>query len=131
MRSSFRDHQCRSQTRQTMATLIQADLGKLGIRGVNVVTLDFGALVRRITETSQYEACLLGVYRHDRGPGRSDERLAEAGPQHAWRPAQKSPATKRPEARIDQLVLAQASEPSRDLAGLSMKCSVFSSSRSR
>jgi ABC-type transport system substrate-binding protein len=46
--------------RQAMAALIQADLSKSGIR-VNIVTLDFGALVERISRTSQYEACLLGL----------------------------------------------------------------------
>jgi len=102
-----------NQTRQTMATLIQADLGKLGIR-VNVVTLDFGALVERITRTSQYEACLLGFTDMTADPADQMNVWLSSGPQHAWRPAQKSPATKW-EARIDQLVLAQASEPSRDL----------------
>jgi peptide/nickel transport system substrate-binding protein len=37
-----------------------------------------------------------------------------SGPQHAWWPAQKSPATEW-EAQIDKLELLQASEPSRDL----------------
>ena len=37
-----------------------------------------------------------------------------SGPQHAWWPSQKSPSTEW-EARIERLVLAQASEPSRDL----------------
>ena len=37
-----------------------------------------------------------------------------SGAQHAWWPSQKSPSTKWEE-RIDQLVLKQASEPSRDL----------------
>jgi peptide/nickel transport system substrate-binding protein len=36
-----------------------------------------------------------------------------SGPQHAWWPQQKSPSTDW-EARIDRLVLAQTSEPSRE-----------------
>jgi len=100
-------------TRQAMAALIQADLGKLGIR-VNVVTLDFGALVERIARTSQYEACLLGFTNMATDPIDQMNVWLSSGPQHAWWPSQKSPSTKW-EARIDQLVLAQASEPSRDL----------------
>ena len=102
-----------NRTRQAMATLIQADLDKLGIR-VNVVTLDFGALVERIAKTSQYEACLLGFTDITVDPADQMNVWLSSGPQHAWRPSQKSPATKW-EARIDQLVLAQAAEPSREL----------------
>jgi peptide/nickel transport system substrate-binding protein len=102
-----------NRTRQATAALIQADLGKIGIR-VNIVTLDFGALVERISKTSQYEACLLGFTNMAEDPNDQMNVWLSSGPQHAWWPAQKSPVTEW-EARVDRLVLAQASEPSRDL----------------
>jgi peptide/nickel transport system substrate-binding protein len=102
-----------NRTRQAIAALIQADLSKIGIR-VNIVTLDFGALVERISRTSQYEACLLGFTNMAEDPNDQMSVWLSSGPQHAWWPGQKSPATEW-EARVDRLVLAQASEPSRDL----------------
>jgi peptide/nickel transport system substrate-binding protein len=102
-----------NRTRQAIAALIQADLSRIGIR-VNIVTLDFGALVERISKTSQYEACLLGFTNMAEDPIDQMNVWLSSGPQHAWRPSQKSPSTQW-EARIDRLVLAQASEPSRDL----------------
>jgi peptide/nickel transport system substrate-binding protein len=102
-----------NRMRQATAALIQADLNKIGIR-VNIVTLDFGALIERISKTSQYEACLLGFTNMAEDPIDQMNVWLSSGPQHAWWPSQKVPSTKW-EARIDQLVLAQASEPSRDL----------------
>jgi peptide/nickel transport system substrate-binding protein len=102
-----------NKTRQAIAALIQADLSKIGIR-VTVVTLDFGALIERFSKTSQYEACLLGFTNMAEDPIDQMNVWLSSGPQHAWMPSQKTPSTKW-EARIDQLVLAQASEPSRDL----------------
>ena len=102
-----------NRSRQAIAALIQADLGKIGIR-VNIVTLDFGSLIERIAKTSQYEACLLGFTNMALDPNDQMNAWLSSGPQHAWWPSQKSPSTKW-EARIDQLVLAQVSEPSRDL----------------
>ena len=48
-----------NRSRERMATMIQQDLSQVGIK-VNVVTLDFPALIERITRTFDYEACLLG-----------------------------------------------------------------------
>lgn len=102
-----------NRSRQATAALIQADLSKIGIR-VNIVTLDFGSLIGRIANTSQYEACLLGFTNMAVDPNDQMSVWLSSGPQHAWWPSQKSPSTIW-EARIDRLVLAQASEPSRDL----------------
>ncbi|HXE64971.1 MAG TPA: ABC transporter substrate-binding protein [Bryobacteraceae bacterium] len=101
-----------NETRERVAALIQSDLSKIGIR-VNIVTLDFGTLVERITKTARYEACLLGFTNMAEDPIDEMNVWLSSGPQHAWRPSQKSPATTW-EARIDQLVLAQASESSRE-----------------
>jgi peptide/nickel transport system substrate-binding protein len=102
-----------NRTRQAIAALMQADLNKIGIR-VNIVTLDFGALVERISRTSQYDACLLGFTNMAEDPNDQMSVWLSSGPQHAWWPSQKSPSTDW-EARVDRLVLAQASEASRDL----------------
>jgi peptide/nickel transport system substrate-binding protein len=101
-----------NRPRQAMAALIQADLAKIGVR-VNIVTLDMGALVDRIARSSQYEACLLGFTGVTLDPNDQMNFWLSSGQQHAWWPSQKSPGTPW-EARIDELVLSQASDRSRD-----------------
>ncbi len=98
--------------RQQVAALIQADLSKIGIH-VSIVTLDFGSLMERIAKTSQYDACLLGFTNMAADPNDQMNFWLSSGSTHAWWPQQKTPATDW-EARMDQLALAQASEPSRE-----------------
>jgi peptide/nickel transport system substrate-binding protein len=97
-------------SRQQVAALVQADLKKIGIR-VSIVTLDFGSLMERIGKTSQYDACLLGFTNMAVDPIDQMNFWLSSGSTHAWWPQQKTPSTDW-EARMDQLVLAQASEPS-------------------
>jgi peptide/nickel transport system substrate-binding protein len=99
-------------SRQQVAALVQADLSKIGIQ-VSIVTLDFGSLVERIGKTSQYDACLLGFTNMAADPIDQMNFWLSSGSTHAWWPEQKTPSTTW-EARMDQLVLAQASEPSRE-----------------
>ena len=98
-----------NRTREKMAAMIQQDLQAIGIR-LNVVTLDFPSLIERMTQSIQYEACLLGPHQSRPRPERADERVAEfverpsvesqsEEPGHAW------------EAEIDKLMRAQAAEP--------------------
>jgi peptide/nickel transport system substrate-binding protein len=96
-----------------MAAVIQDDLRKIGIQ-VNIVTLDFSSLIERITKTSQYEACLLEFANVEIDPMEQMNVWLSSGAEHAWWPLQKTPAMPW-EARIDQLELRQASEPSRPL----------------
>jgi len=98
--------------RAQMAALIQSDLAKIGMK-VNVVTLDFGSLIARISKTLDYEGALLGFSNVDADPMEQMNIWLSSGPQHAWWPLEKSPATPW-EARIDALELAQASEVSRE-----------------
>ena len=91
--------------RQSMATMIQQDLKKIGIR-VNVVTLDFNSLLERINQTYNYEACLLGNVNGDLDPSSLKTLWLSSGEEHAWNPKQKSPAT-RWEAEIDELLRAE------------------------
>ena len=100
-------------TRQQVAALIQGDLRRIGIQ-LQIVPLDFASLIDRIARTSQYDACLLGFTNVAADPIDQTNFWLSSGAQHAWWPAQKSPATEW-EGLIDALVLSQASEPSRDV----------------
>lgn len=101
-----------NRAREAMAAVIQDDLRRIGVQ-VNIVTLDFGSLIERITKTSQYEACLLGFANVQVDPVEEMNIWLSSGAQHQWWPGQKTPATSW-EARIDKLELEQASEPSRE-----------------
>jgi peptide/nickel transport system substrate-binding protein len=90
-----------------MATMIQQDLKKIGIK-VNVVTLDFNSLLERMTQTFNYEACLLGFLNADLDPNSFMTVWLSSADNHQWNPKQKSPATPW-EAEIDKLMRAQAS----------------------
>jgi len=102
-----------NRTREATAAVIQDDLRKIGVQ-LNIVTLDFRSLIERISKTSQYEACLLGFANVEVDPIEQMNIWLSSGPQHQWRPLQKTPATPW-EARIDKFELLQASEPSREL----------------
>lgn len=95
-----------SRVRPSMAAMIQQDLKKIGIK-VQVVTLDFNSLLERITQTYNYEACILGNVNADLDPSSLKTLWLSSGEEHAWNPKQKSPATKW-EAEIDELLSAEA-----------------------
>lgn len=95
-----------NQAREKMAAMLQYDLKKLGIQ-VNIVTLDFQSLIERITETFDYELCMLGFVNVDLDPSAQMNVWMSSARNHAWNPAQESPATPW-EARIDELVTQQA-----------------------
>ncbi len=96
-----------NRAREGMATMIQQDLKKIGIK-VNVVTLDFNSLLERMTQTYNYEACLLGYLNADLDPNLLMTVWLSSADNHQWNPKQKSPATPW-EAEIDKLMRAQAS----------------------
>ena len=83
-----------------MATLIQQDLAALGMQ-VNVVTLDFPALIERLMHTQDYEACLLGLSNVDPDPNSMMNVWLSSSPNHQWNPSEKTPATPW-EAEIDK-----------------------------
>jgi peptide/nickel transport system substrate-binding protein len=93
--------------RERMATMIQEDLAGIGIR-LNVVTLDFPALIERIARNFDYEACLLGLVNNDLDPNSQMNVWLSSAENHQWNPSQKTPATAW-EAEIDALMRAQAS----------------------
>jgi peptide/nickel transport system substrate-binding protein len=95
-----------NRTRENMATMIQQDLKKIGIK-VNVVTLDFNSLLERMTKTYNYEACLLGFQNVELDPNSQMAVWLSSADNHQWNPSQKTPATQW-EAEIDKLMRAQA-----------------------
>jgi peptide/nickel transport system substrate-binding protein len=95
-----------NKTRERMATMIQQDLGKLGIN-VHVVTLDFASLLERITESYNYEAALLGTVNMELDPNAQMNLWLSSAENHQWNPRQKSPETAW-EAEIDRLMRGQA-----------------------
>ncbi|MGC2696406.1 MAG: ABC transporter substrate-binding protein [Candidatus Angelobacter sp.] len=95
-----------NRTRESMATMIQQDLKKIGIK-VNVVTLDFNSLLERMTQSYNYEACLLGFQNVELDPNSQMAVWLSSADNHQWNPRQKSPATAW-EAEVDKLMKAQA-----------------------
>lgn len=95
-----------NDTRLKMATLIQQDLAAVGMQ-VNVVTLDFPALIERLMHTQDYEACLLGLEDVDADPNEMMNVWLSSSPNHQWNPQEKTPATAW-EAEIDKEMNLQA-----------------------
>lgn len=95
-----------NNARLKMATLIQQDLAAVGMQ-VNVVTLDFPALIERLMHTQDYEACLLGLENVDTDPNEMMNIWLSSSPNHQWNPSEKTPATPW-EAEIDKEMNLQA-----------------------
>ncbi len=95
-----------NRSRQRMAAIIQQDLAALGIQ-VNIVTLDFPALIDRLMHSSDYEAALLGLSNVQPDPSAMMNVWLSDSPNHQWNPNEKSPATSW-EAEIDKAMKAQA-----------------------
>lgn len=98
-----------NKSRERLAAMIQQDLARIGIR-LNLVTLDFGSLIERITRTFDYETCLLGMVNVDLDPSGEMNVWLSSASSHPWNPAQTAPETPW-EAEIDRLMRAQAVEP--------------------
>jgi peptide/nickel transport system substrate-binding protein len=97
-----------SQPRVAMATVVQEDLAKLGIK-MQVAPLEFGELSRRIFQSFDYDAALLGASVSEPDPSSYANFLLSSSPSHQWYPKQARPATAW-EARIDALVAEQSRE---------------------
>jgi len=88
--------------RAKMAALIQDDLKQLGMR-VQIVPLEFRSLLDRVTQTKEYDACVLGVVSTDADPNVDINVWLSSGGTHLWNPSQAHPATSW-EAEIDRLI---------------------------
>src|SRR5262249_48191882 len=97
-----------SQPRRAMATVVQEDLSKLGIK-MHVAPLEFGELSRRISQSFEYDAALLGISASEPDPSTYVNFLRSSSPSNQWHPNQSRPSTGW-ETRIDELLVAQARE---------------------
>ncbi len=95
--------------RTKMATLIQDDLKQLGMR-VQVVPMEFRSLIDRVTQTKEYDACVLGLVSFDADPTADFNVWRSSGGTHLWNPAQAHPATVW-ETEIDKLMEQQLAAP--------------------
>ena len=88
-----------------IAALIQDDLKQLGMR-VQVVPLEFRSLLDRVTQSKEYEACVMGLASYDADPNSDMNVWLSSGGTHFWNPSQAHPATTW-EAEIDHLMEEQ------------------------
>ena len=93
--------------RTKMATIIQDDLKELGIK-VNVVPLEFKAVLDRVFQTHDYEAAILALGGGDVDPNPQMNVWMSTGSSHVWDLAEPQPATPW-EAEIDRLMSLQLS----------------------
>ncbi len=69
--------------RAKMAALIQDDLKQLGM-GVQVVPLEFRSLLDRVTQTKDYDACVMGIVSFDADPNSDINVWLSSGGTHLW-----------------------------------------------
>ena len=93
--------------RAKMAALIQDDLKQLGMR-VQVVPLESRSLLDRVTQSRDYDACIMGIASYDADPNPDISVWLSSGGLHLWNPSQAHPATTW-EAEIDRLIEEQMS----------------------
>jgi peptide/nickel transport system substrate-binding protein len=96
-----------NRARERIAALLQQDMAAVGIK-LNIVPLDFPSLIERISKSSRYEACLLGLVNVDLDPNEQMNVWLSSSANHQWNPNQKAPATSW-EREIDTLMRRQAS----------------------
>jgi peptide/nickel transport system substrate-binding protein len=96
-----------SNQRTQMATMIQQDLKELGIR-VQVVPLEFRAMLDRVLQTHDYEAALMGLGGVDVDPNSQLNVWLSSGDDHFWHLGETQPATAW-EAEMDSLMKRQMS----------------------
>jgi len=101
-----------SQPIKDMAIIIQGDLARLGIK-MQVAPIDPGDLLRRISESYDYDACFLPWSISEPDPSSYANFLSSSSPTCRWRPKQSKPATAW-EAKIDDLLAKQTRETSLD-----------------
>lgn len=93
--------------RVQMATIIQDDLGQLGIH-VQVAPLEFRTLLDKVLNRREFEACILALGSGDADPNAEMNIWLSSGGTHLWNPSQKEPATPW-EREIDDLMRRQLS----------------------
>jgi len=94
-----------NEQRAMIATIIQDDLKKLGLK-VQITTLDFRSAIDRIFQSFDYEACVLGLRSGDVDPTSETNVWLTSGTTHLWHLGQSQPATDW-EAEIDDIMKKQ------------------------
>jgi peptide/nickel transport system substrate-binding protein len=98
-----------SNTQRTkMATIVQDDLSKLGMN-VQVVPLEFRALLDRVFQTYDYEVAVMGLGGGDADPNPEMNVWLSSGGTHLWHLGESKPATDW-EAHLDQCMQQQMVE---------------------
>jgi peptide/nickel transport system substrate-binding protein len=90
--------------RVKMATLIADDLGQLGMN-VHTVPLEFRAVVDRVFQSNNYEACILGLGGGDADPNVAMNVWLSNGATHVWNLHESHPAQW--QAEVDKLMNQQ------------------------
>jgi peptide/nickel transport system substrate-binding protein len=78
---------------------------------VQIVPMEFRSLIDRVTQTKEYDACVLGLVSGDADPTPDLNVWLSNGGTHLWNPSQTHPATAW-EAEIDKLMEEQLVGPS-------------------
>jgi peptide/nickel transport system substrate-binding protein len=91
--------------RVKIATLVQDDLGKLGMN-VQIASLEFHTMVDRLLTSHDYEAAVMGLVSGDADPTSEMNVWMSNGDTHLWHPNQTQPATPW-EAEMDRLMRQQ------------------------
>lgn len=91
--------------RMKIATLIQSDLSQLGMN-VQIVSLDFAAMVDRLLNSFDYEAAIMGLADGDADPNTEMNVWLSSGGMHLWHLNESHPATPW-EANLDRLMNKQ------------------------
>ncbi len=94
--------------RVRMGTVIQEDLARVGIE-VQVVPIEFRAMLERVFRSFDYEACILGLSGGDVDPNTDLNVWLSGGSSHLWRLSGDEPADAA-EAEIDRLLREQLGE---------------------
>ena len=89
--------------------VIRDEMKKIGVV-VDVVAIDFSALIDRFANTGKYEAVYFSAYATDTDPALNPDFWFSFGSAHLWNMAQKTPATDW-ERRIDELMAKQIASP--------------------
>jgi peptide/nickel transport system substrate-binding protein len=97
-----------SQPRRKMATLIQDDLARVGIK-VRLQPIEFGVMMDAVLKTRRFDAALWGLSSGDADPNSDMNVWTTGGSLHVWdRGASGPPRVKEPwEADVDRLMGAQ------------------------
>jgi peptide/nickel transport system substrate-binding protein len=98
-----------SSARKQIATVLQENLARLGVN-MQVAPIEFGEFQRRTMQSFEYDAALLGTSLTEPDPSSYVNFLQSGGAMNPWRPDEREPLSLAWEARVNELLAAQARE---------------------